>query len=78
MLAKAMEEAKILEMQPRRTLRRMGSGMLGQPFVEQGRSHRVAGHSPRQAWYKPVGAKSMPMPGEKSEGDIVLLTTRTT
>ena len=78
MPAKAMEEAKILETQPRRTLRRMGSGMLGQSFVEQGRSHRVAEHRPRQGWYKPVGAKSTPMPGEKSEGEIVLLTVRTT
>ena len=73
-----MEEVKTLEEQLRRTLRRMGSGMLGQSLVEQGRSHRVAVHSPRQAWYKLVGAKSAPMPAEKSEGDIVLLTVRTT
>ena len=55
---KAMEEVKTLDVQPRRTLRRMGSGMLGQSFAEQGRSHRVAVHRLRQAWYKPVGAKS--------------------
>lgn len=74
----AMEEVKTLDVQPRRALRRMGSGMLGQPSVEQGRSHRVAVHRPRQAWYKPVGAKSRPVPGEKSEGDVLLLTARTT
>ena len=52
--------------------------MLGQSFVQQGRFHRVAEHRPRKAWYKPVGAKSMPVSGEKSEGDIVLQTERTT
>ena len=31
-----------------------------------------------QAWYKPVGAKSTPVLREKSEGDIVLVTARTT
>ena len=68
-----MEEVKTLDLQPRRTLRRMGSGMLGQPPAEQGRSHGVAIHSSRQVWYKHVGAKSTPLPGEKSEGDILLL-----
>jgi len=45
-IAKAMEEAKILEAQPRGTRRRMGSGMLGEPSGQHGRPHEVAGPQP--------------------------------
>ena len=35
-------------------------------------------HSPRKAWYKPVGAKSKPAPREKSEGATLPSMVRTT
>ena len=44
--AKAMEEVKTLEVQPRRTPRRRGGGMLGQEAVAQGRSHGGGGSHP--------------------------------
>jgi len=46
METKATEEGKNLEMHPRRTLRRRGSGMWGKSMVEQGRSHGVGGPQP--------------------------------
>jgi hypothetical protein len=49
--AKAMEEAKTLDTQPRRTLRRRGSGMRGEPSGQQGRSHGVAGPQPADGPY---------------------------
>ena len=45
---KATEEAKTLDVQPRRTLRRKGSGMRGEPSGQQGRSHGVAGPQPAE------------------------------
>jgi hypothetical protein len=50
----------------------------GEPSGQEGRSHGVAVHTPRMAWHKPVTAKSGLAPCEKSEGDIVLTTMRTT
>jgi hypothetical protein len=41
-----MEGVKTPETQPRRTLRRRGSGMLRQETVEQGRSQAVSGPHP--------------------------------
>ena len=77
-VAKAMEGVKNLEKQPRRTLRRRGIGMLGQPSVQQGRSHVVAVKLPRKGRYKRVNVKSEPVLREKSEGVILLSTVRTT
>ena len=78
MIVKAMEGVKNLDLQPRRTLRRRGIGMLGQPSAQQGRSHVVAVQLPRKDRYKRVNVKSEPALREKSEGAIVLLTLRTT
>ena len=47
-IAKATEEVKTLDAQPRRTLRRKGSGMWGKPSGQQGRSHEVAGPHPAE------------------------------
>ena len=47
-VAKATEEAKILDGQPRRTLRRTGSGIRREPSGQQGRSHGVAGPHPAE------------------------------
>jgi len=46
--AKATDEAKTLDAQPPRTLRRKGSGMQGEPSGQQGRSHGVAGRHPAE------------------------------
>jgi len=72
-----MEGVKHLEVQPRRTLRRRGSGMLSQETVEQGRLHTVRGFVPVTAGIR-HGPKSRGMWYEKSEEVIVPRMVETT
>ncbi len=58
--AKAMERVKILEKQPGRTVRRMGSGTCAQPSTEQERSvcaPAFGGRGPASPWC-PVGGEA--------------------
>ena len=67
-VAKATEEAQTLDAQPRRTLRRKGSGMWESHQGNKGDLTGSRVHTPWKAWHKSVAAQSRPVPREKSEG----------
>ena len=55
-----MEGVKTLEVQPRRTLRRRGRGMVGQPSWEKERP--VSAPAVRPSWCHPLGGLGAPNP----------------